>query len=112
MAVPSRRRRGGGRTPSLMKLCAACRAPLTSDAWQCDQCRWQAVRREGVTVLLPEGAEVAEGFSREQFENLLAVMPRHFWFAARNRLLAWAVQRHTGGNSRVTTVSVRLRPRW
>ena len=31
-----------------------------------------------MTVLLPEGAEVAEGFSHEQFENLLAVMPRHF----------------------------------
>jgi SAM-dependent methyltransferase len=77
-----------------MKLCAACRAPLASDAWQCARCRWQAVTRDGVTVLLPERDEVVEGFSREQFENLLAVMPRHFWFAARNRLLAWAVRRH------------------
>ena len=77
-----------------MKLCAACRTPLASDVWQCARCDWQAVTRDGVTVLLPEGNEIEEGFSREQFEALLAVMPRHFWFGARNELLAWAVRRY------------------
>jgi SAM-dependent methyltransferase len=37
---------------------------------------------------------VAEAFGGEQIDNLEAVDPKHFWFAARNRLIAWALTRH------------------
>jgi SAM-dependent methyltransferase len=76
-----------------MKLCVACRAPLPSGEWKCQRCSWRASAREGITILLTGDGDVAEGFSSEQFQNLLAVAPEHFWFAARNQLIAWAVTR-------------------
>lgn len=36
----------------------------------------------------------AEGFSRAFFDNLRQVEDSHFWFEARNRLLAWALARY------------------
>jgi SAM-dependent methyltransferase len=47
-----------------------------------------------VVSVLPVDHQVPEQFSEAQFEDLLTVMPRHFWFAARARLIAWAVQRY------------------
>jgi ubiquinone/menaquinone biosynthesis C-methylase UbiE len=76
-----------------VKLCVSCRAPIGASAWQCATCGWLAARRDGVTIVDAGAREVSEAFSAEQFENLLTVESRHFWFAARNELIAWAVRR-------------------
>lgn len=34
------------------------------------------------------------GFDPSYFEELFALEPRHFWYRARNRLVAWALQRY------------------
>jgi SAM-dependent methyltransferase len=61
--------------------------------WECAACRWQATRREGVTILIADAQEVSEAFSARQFEDLLTVESRHFWFGARNQLITWALRR-------------------
>ena len=61
--------------------------------WKCVACGWQAVRRDGITILIPDTGELRQAFSTEQFENLLTVESRHFWFAARNKLILWALCR-------------------
>lgn len=66
---------------------------MTSGEWHCVSCGWRAPLHEGVASLAP-ASHVAEAFSSEQIDNLDAVDPRHFWFAARNRLIAWALGRH------------------
>jgi SAM-dependent methyltransferase len=65
--------------------------------WECAACNWRAARRDGVTILVAEGREVSEAFSAGQFEDLLTVESRHFWFAARNKLIAWALRRFFPG---------------
>ena len=76
-----------------MKLCVRCRAPIDAPAWRCDGCGWQAARRDGITILVGHTRELSQAFSTEQFENLLTVESRHFWFAARNKLIIWALRR-------------------
>jgi len=69
-------------------------APLAAAAgWQCTTCDWHAARRDGVTVLVADVHEIVEAFSTEQFHDLVSVEWRHFWFAARNELIAWALSR-------------------
>jgi SAM-dependent methyltransferase len=48
---------------------------------------------DGVTILVADAHDVSEAFSASQFEDLLTVEARHFWFAARNELIIWALRR-------------------
>jgi SAM-dependent methyltransferase len=66
---------------------------LTTPEWHCLACGWRAPLLEGVASLAP-AAHVREAFSEAQIGNLEAVDPRHFWFAGRNALIAWALGRH------------------
>jgi len=75
-----------------VRVCVACGNALQTPDWRCAACGWQAQVVDGVATLLSEG-EIAEAFSGEQIDNLDAVDPRHFWFAARNQLIAWALTR-------------------
>jgi len=74
-----------------------CRAPIDAQVWQCATCGWQAERRDGITILVPDADEVSQAFSTEQFQNLLTVESRHFWFVARNKLITWALRRFFPG---------------
>lgn len=69
------------------------RAACAAAGWQCTTCDWRAARRDGVTVLVADVHEIVEAFSAEQFHDLVSVEWRHFWFAARNELIAWALSR-------------------
>jgi 2-polyprenyl-3-methyl-5-hydroxy-6-metoxy-1,4-benzoquinol methylase len=75
-----------------VRVCVACGNALQTPDWRCAACGWQARVVDGVATLLSDG-EIAEAFSGEQIDNLEAVDPRHFWFAARNQLIAWALTR-------------------
>ena len=80
-----------------VRRCVRCRAPIDAQVWQCATCGWQAERRDGVTILVRDAGELSQGFSTEQFENLLTVESCHFWFAARNKLITWALRRFFPG---------------
>jgi SAM-dependent methyltransferase len=76
-----------------VKLCVGCRAAIGASVWQCTTCGWQAARCDGVTIVDAGARDVSEAFSAEQFENLGTVESRHFWFVARNQLIAWSLRR-------------------
>lgn len=75
-----------------MRICGACRARLHHREWHCSACGWSAPEHEGVTLLLDR--EPPEAFSGEQSRNVAGVPATHFWFDARNRLIADAMVRH------------------
>jgi SAM-dependent methyltransferase len=78
-----------------MRLCSRCRAPLAGRRWECDACGWHASQRHGITILLD--LEPPEAFTSRQAQNVAAVDPAHFWFAARNQLIGWMLVRHAPG---------------
>ena len=75
-----------------MRLCGRCRAPLVGCCWECDACSWRAFQRHVITILLD--LEPPEAFTSRQAQNVAAVDPAHFWFAARNQLIGWMLARH------------------
>jgi SAM-dependent methyltransferase len=75
-----------------MRLCGGCRAPLVGREWECGQCGWRAPVRNGIAVLFDR--EAPEAFTSTQAQNVAVVDPAHFWFAARNRLIAWMLAHH------------------
>ena len=75
-----------------MKVCPACDARFAAGDWSCAACGWRAAR-EGAIQLIEPGTG-ADGFSAEFFDRLIRVEERHFWFRARNELIAWAVTRY------------------
>jgi len=76
-----------------MRLCRECGAALPGAEWHCSACDWLAPLREGVPNLLADAAPVVEGYTSRQSHDLGAVDPAHFWYAARNRLIVWAIGR-------------------
>lgn len=48
----------------------------------------------GFTCLAPALARANDGFKAEVFDELARLEEHNFWFEARNRLIAWALQRH------------------
>ena len=74
-----------------MRVCVACRAELTAQGWDCSACGLTPPVRDGVVELSPPLEDAHGGFGVEGFAELYAVESRHFWFRARNALIAWAV---------------------
>jgi SAM-dependent methyltransferase len=64
--------------------------------WTCDTCGWRAQLNDGVACLT--GQEPPEAFTNANVQNFAAVDPGHFWFEARNRLIAGMLDRHAPGS--------------
>lgn len=78
-----------------MKICPQCAAPFTSADWVCPHCAWAAPRRGAIRSIAPQPS--VEGFSASFFERLAVAEDAHFWFAARNALITWALARYFPG---------------
>lgn len=81
-----------------MRRCPACRAAMTSPrGWRCVVCGNDPVVKDGVTLLAPplDGGE--GGFDASGFAELYEVESKHFWFRARNALLASTIRQHFPG---------------
>lgn len=74
-----------------MKLCRNCESPITSDDWHCFICGDEPQRIEGVISFAQP--EDGEGFRSEFFRDLATLEAGHFWFRARNRLIAHFLSR-------------------
>ena len=74
-----------------MRLCGGCGGALAGADWVCTACRWRAPAHQGFPNLLDDTAPVAGGFTEIHAHDLVSIDPAHFWFAARNRLITWAV---------------------
>jgi SAM-dependent methyltransferase len=72
-------------------ICPACRAPLgrSTPAYACAGCGRRYPVADGIASLLASGSAVA-GYDPAAFDVIDAVAARHFWFRARNDLIAWA----------------------
>lgn len=78
-----------------MKICPRCAGRFASPDWVCPACGWVAQRRGAIRSVAPHTQ--VEGFSAEFFDRLAAAEDTHFWFAARNALIVWALARHFPG---------------
>ncbi len=81
-----------------MKLCPSCGTGIQGQAWSCAACGWAAEIVDGVPRLGTRDSATRSGFSAEFFAELARLEAGHFWFRARNRLIAWAVGRFPGGH--------------
>jgi SAM-dependent methyltransferase len=75
-----------------VKICPACETRFSSPDWTCPSCAWSAGTHGSIRSVV--AADGAEGFSAHFFDGLAGVEDRHFWFRARNALIAWALARY------------------
>lgn len=77
-----------------MKICLVCQTQY-ADGWTCPACAWQPASVDGLLRLLsPENQIPISGYKGEFFAPLAALESGHFWFAARNRLITWALKHY------------------
>jgi SAM-dependent methyltransferase len=76
-----------------VRRCLACEARFSSATWVCPECSWSPAEN-GVPLFAPALSESSEHFPREDAQRLAALETTHFWFTARNELIAWAISRY------------------
>ena len=76
-----------------MKRCLACQAEFTAQDWHCPACGCAPALRDGVLTFAPELALAGGSYASEFFAELAVREDANFWFRARNRLIARAMQR-------------------
>lgn len=76
-----------------MTVCWGCGAERVAAREPCPACGQGVEVVEGFLAFAPELARAGDGFDPGRFEFLSGIQDRHFWFRARNRLIAWAVGR-------------------
>lgn len=79
-----------------MRICQACDARFEArgDDWTCKRCGGSPGRLGPFPAFAPELAASREGWDSAYVRGLADSEERHFWFRARNRLIAWALQRY------------------
>ncbi|HEX8271781.1 MAG TPA: methyltransferase domain-containing protein [Longimicrobiaceae bacterium] len=75
-----------------MKRCLRCSTRFGGAEWDCPACGWTADTLDGVPAFAPELSR--DGYEAAFFAPLAEAEPGHFWFEARNRLIAGALRRH------------------
>ena len=80
-----------------MRLCLRCYADFAGSGWRCPQCGFDPPRIGGFPAFAPELAQGASGYDPAHFAELARLEAGNFWFRARNRLLAWVLQRYFPG---------------
>jgi SAM-dependent methyltransferase len=76
-----------------VRLCPRCGRAGAHDDWSCDNCGFSP-RGNGIPVLAPDAEAAASGFDASAFARLAEVEEDSWWFQGRNRLIAWALDRH------------------
>ncbi|HYW09256.1 MAG TPA: class I SAM-dependent methyltransferase [Longimicrobium sp.] len=75
-----------------MKRCLACGSGFAGVEWRCPVCGWRPGVVDGVVAFAPEWGD--DGYEARFFAALAEAEPGHFWFEARNRLIAQLVGAH------------------
>ncbi|OAF01338.1 methyltransferase type 12 [Bradyrhizobium centrolobii] len=78
------------------RRCLACGAeqaiddnePVWPAGWRCPACAHVVAESAGIAALAPELADTVSGMDPSSFKLLAEVEDEHFWFVARNELLA------------------------
>lgn len=80
-----------------MKRCPACGGAFAGEAWHCPACGFEPAALGGFPAFAPALAEEAPGYDASHYRTLFELESGHFWFEARNRLIAWAIARYLPG---------------
>jgi SAM-dependent methyltransferase len=80
-----------------VKRCVKCQATWDAPSWQCPDCGFAPTLADGVPTFAAESAYENDGFPPVAFQHLMQMEERHFWFAGRNDLIIWFMQRYFGG---------------
>ncbi len=76
-----------------MRICTRCGEPLSSD-WPCTQCGFAPrVAADGTASFVDDLGDGDE-YQDEFFGLLARIEDESFWFAARNRVIVWALKRY------------------
>lgn len=87
-----------------MKLCLACHRPYDASGWACPACGSTPAERNGFLAFAPELDGQSDGFNPEFFRLMVEVEPGHFWFLARNAILADVLRRRFPAPGRVLEI--------
>jgi SAM-dependent methyltransferase len=77
-----------------VKRCVACGRSFTADDWRCQSCGFEPAERDGILCFAPDAVDEGRGFDRRSFDILVRHEDASFWFRGRNKLIAWALDRH------------------
>jgi len=77
-----------------LKKCLECGTAHQGADWGCPSCGAQPAMRGGFLSFAPDSDGSEEGFDPSVFETLARIESGSFWFAARNRLIKWALAKH------------------
>lgn len=77
-----------------MKQCLTCGAAFSRDEPGCPSCHAKPVVVDGFEAYAPELAREGGGFKESHFAELASLEEGHFWFEARNELIAWAIEKY------------------
>lgn len=77
-----------------MRRCLNCSTIFPTDGYTCPNCGTEPIKLNGFTAYASELAEQNSGFKASYFANLAPLEAKHFWFRARNRLIAWALEKY------------------
>jgi len=77
-----------------MKICLSCLSPLPDAGWHCAHCGRQPEQYGTIPSFAPRMTGVKAGYDPSWYEELVRLEADNFWFAARNRLIAFLARRY------------------
>lgn len=80
------------------------RAQSDASSMRCEHCGRTPVNLDGFPAFAPELADTISGFDPDNFRALAAVEPGHFWFRARNRVIAWTFRKFLSPRAKMLEV--------
>lgn len=94
------------------RVCPSCGHcdPISEEAslwpvgWQCPACTYPVPDRDGIPTLAPELDGSLTGFDPAAFASLSDIETGHFWFVARNRMIAGLLRRFAPSADRVLEI--------
>lgn len=75
-----------------MRVCVECGSRLPADVWSCPSCRFAPAFIGDVATFAPALAPANVNDADYLHADLAAAESTHFWFTARNLLIAWAIR--------------------
>lgn len=76
-----------------MRVCPACRAPMTTTR-TCTACGHRIQVLDGIELFAPDAAQSSDGYDPALYPEIAALEDRNFWFQARNRLIVHAIAKY------------------
>jgi len=77
-----------------MRVCPSCASRFAAAGWLCPSCGFEPPLQGGLRLFAPHLADGNPDDAVYDRADLIRAEATHFWFAARNHLIAWAIAKH------------------